>query len=204
MDQVALQTKTAFVAIVSACSLAWFSAACFSSTAWAARDHQTSSSTFPKPTETRGVSEQKPHVGIMLGFTGQQANYGSSAEYGIDIGFQPYIPFGAGIELSGSNTDRTRNGRMERLTRTNLLAKGTYNFGGSSDIIRNSYVGLGLGPIFDSTDTHFGIAPMAGFDIPFRNKPRQFLSLGLYAKYLFVSGVSPNAFSMNGVLKYWF
>jgi hypothetical protein len=168
-----------------------------SGAAWAAANApQTTSSTYPKIAEATNKNEMKPHIGLMGGFTSPDSGYASSGEYGINAGYQPWIPFGIGAEVTSST--------LGSWTRTNLLATATYNFGGDADVLKNSYVGLGLGPIFDHDGTHVALAPLAGFDVPLGPSNRQLYSLGLYAKYMMVGDEAPDAFSMNGMVKYWF
>lgn len=164
--------------------------------------------TFPKPTDAQGIEEWKPHVGVIAGFADPEGRFQSAAEYGLDVGFQPYIPFGLGMELSSSSNEIEDAGTSEDLTRTKLLMKGTYNFGGNIVLLKDSFVGLGAGPIFESflgdDNIYLGVMPVVGFDIPLQEKAREYLSLGLNAKYLISSGGGPDTFSMNGIVKYWF
>ncbi len=178
---------------------------------WAASAQDTTSTTtFPKASEQRAApSEQKPHVGLTLGTMNPDNNYSTAFEYGVDAGFQPWVPFGVGLELSYVATDRAEGARDQDLNRYTILPRMTYNLGGNVPVIRNMYLGLGAGAIIDdgspNQGTHFGFAPLAGFDIPLvQNPARNFVSLGLGTKYLFVSGPSPDAFSVNGLVKYWF
>ncbi|HMN67161.1 MAG TPA: hypothetical protein PKC28_01350 [Bdellovibrionales bacterium] len=152
----------------------------------------------PAPVENR--DEMRMHVGLLAGFDNAEGGFNNTFEYGVDVGFQPYIPYGLGAELSTADEGD--------LTRTKLLGRGTYNFGGSIPLINRSYVGAALGPVFDSDSandgTHLGIAPVLGFDIPFSPVTNQAISLGAQARYLFVSDAAPDSFSVNGQLKYWF
>lgn len=170
---------------------------------------RTGSSTIPKvSTEPARGQERRPHIGVLGGVSAPENSYGNVFEYGVDVGFQPYVPFSLALELSGFASDRVLGEERQELVRTQLLAKGAFNFGGNTPIFRDSYIGLGLGPVFDDnspwTGTHFGIAPVAGFDVPLRQAMSDYLSLGVAAKYVFVSGPAPDGFSMNGIVKYWF
>ncbi len=166
------------------------------------------SRTFVKPTEPVNQSDWKPHIGAMIGMANPEGNFDSAFQYGIDIGFQPYIPFGAGIEISTGQSDRDNNGRHENLRRTQALARATYNFGGTIPVIRHSYFGGALGPVIDSNSpyegVHLGVAPLIGFDIPLREVTQKSLSLGMNAKYIFVNDAAPDTFALNGIVKYWF
>ncbi len=165
-------------------------------------------STYPPVAKTMTKSEMAPHVGIITGLTNPE-NFKSTTEYGVDVGFQPWTPLSLGLEWTGANTNRRLAGTKESLDRTNVLLKAAYNLGGETPVVRHSYLGVALGPVIDNRayrGTHSGIGPVAGFDIPVTKEQResQALTLGLAAKYIFVSGPSPDGFSMNGALKYWF
>lgn len=165
------------------------------------------SSTFPKVAETMNREDIKPHVGLLLGLSNPEASFDTSMEYGLDIGFQPWTPIGVAFELSGLGSERMRGSESEDLNRTNLLVKGTYNLGGSTPVIRHSYLGLGLGAVIDASaykGVHSGVAPLAGFDIPLADSRANYFSLGVGARYLFVSGPSPDSFTVAGLMKYWF
>lgn len=167
---------------------------------------ETSTSTFPKVRGPALDGELKPHVGVILGFTEPEGRPGAGPDFGVDIGFQPYVPFGFGLEMSGS--------RSTEVDQTRLLVRGTYNFGGETPVIRWSYVGAGIGPVIgsegDSDRVLLGFAPMLGFDAPIyrfeslSEGRKDYMTLGLHAKYLITEGSDPDAFSMNGVIKYWF
>jgi hypothetical protein len=156
--------------------------------------------TEPRPTE--GMREQKPSIGLNIGYADTEAGRGTSLGYGIEYGMQPYIPFGAAVELSGYSAKGTDT--QSSLTRTKLLLKGNYNFAGTVPVIKYSYVGVGIGPVWDNilarSEINFGIAPQIGFDIPLNES----YTLGANANYLFVSGAKPDVFALNGVAKYWF
>lgn len=177
----------------------------FSMTA-VAQTNSKGSSTLPAVRGPAIDDELKPHVGVLLGFSEPDGSGGAGADYGVDIGFQPYVPFGFGLELSGSNNTEVQQ--------TRLLVRGTYNFGGAIPVIKNSYVGAGLGPVIGSVGERdrvlLGLAPMIGFDIPVyrfssvSEGRKDYVSLGLHAKYLILEGSDPDALSANAVAKYWF
>lgn len=174
----------------------------------ATEEQGTTHGTFVKPEKPVNQDDWKPHVGAMIGMANPEGNFDSSFNYGLDIGFQPYIPFGVGFELSSGESDRENNGRHEEMRRTLALFRGTYNFGGNLAFIRHSYVGGAAGPVIDGNGpyegVHIGIAPLVGFDIPLRAETQKALSLGMNAKYLFVNDAAPDTFALNGVVKYWF
>src|SRR3989344_1399838 len=94
-----------------------------------------SQTTFERPHPT---SDYKPSIGLRSGFADTDgSNYGSGTEYGIEAGFEPYIPFGLALELSGYVSDPS--GDLPTLTRTKVLGKGLYNLGGRTPVIRDSY-----------------------------------------------------------------
>lgn len=175
------------------------------SSAFAQQEVNRTSSTLPTAREVRAESEYKPHVGAQLGVANPEGSYDTGSEIGLDIGFQPYIPFGAGLELTQSRAESKGEGRS--LDRTTLLAKGTYNFGGDTLIIKDSYVGFGLGSTSYSGGNSLVFAPLLGFDIALNNTPDRNMGIvtaGALAKYQVLEGSAANVFSINGMLKYWF
>jgi len=158
-----------------------------------------------RPIENR--SEYKPHIGVLTGIATPEGNYQSSAEYGVTMGYQPYIPFSIGAEFSHSKNNVSSGSDVADLDRTKLLINGAYNFGGTIPVISKSYIGLAVGPMLESTNSTdrivVGTMPNAGFDIPFKIKDNS-LSLGLNARYLISSSGASNTFSMNAMAKYWF
>ena len=163
---------------------------------------QSVSSTFPKPTPIEDKSEFRPHLGVTAGIANPEGSYDTAPEFGIEVGFQPYVPFGVGALISTSR-NTAKNGAHD-LERTSILARGTYNFGGSTPVIKNSWVGVAMGPVFRHDGTDLGVAPVVGFDIPLREGPGKYLSLGADAKYLMLNHENSDTFSLNGVVKYWF
>lgn len=157
-----------------------------------------------RPVETE--SEFRPHVALMAGVSTPEGRYNTNAEYGLDVGYQPYIPFSIAAELSSA----TYNGEGDNtdLTRTKLLAKGQYNFGGEVMILKDSYIGLGIGPSYETANgsdvLYMSMMPNLGFDIPLDRKPEHFVSVGANARYLITNSDGPDVFALNGVMKYWF
>ncbi len=173
----------------------------------AANAVDSTSSTFPRIDETSGAASWKPHLGLQAGYANPEYDYNAAVEYGIDVGFQPFVPFGLGFEVSTLSSDGQND---QDLDRTKAMVRGTYNFGGTNEFIRISYVGLGLGAVWDSVGNddavNLGMAPTVGFDYPiaaFGGESR-YLSLGANAKYLIVGANMPDTFSLNGQMKYWF
>lgn len=152
------------------------------------------------------VTKNKPTIGLRSGVANtDMENYDDSWEYGLEMGFQPFVLYSLAVEFSGYANDPA--GDLPPLTRTKLLGKGMYNFGGNTPVIRHSYIGLAAGPVWDNISndvaTELGIAPFLGFDIPLAGRASRF-SLGANANYLFVSGGKPETLAMNGMVKYWF
>lgn len=150
-------------------------------------------------------SQRKPHIGLQLGAVNPEYT-DPATEFGIEVGYQPYIPLAAAIELSTFSSDDNAGD----FRRTNLMAKGTYNFGGSTPIIRHSFIGAAIGPIYDSyaddNELNAGVKFLAGFDFPLtgnRTTRVKSFSLGAAANYLVVANAQDN-FLVNGQLKYWF
>jgi len=167
-----------------------------------AQDEVEGSSTFPTPARPANVNEWRAHMGIIGGYTQPEGGFSSMLGYGVDWGVQPYIPFGVGVELASTTAEGN-------LTRTTLLGRGTYNFGGSIPLINRSYIGAALGPVWDSESANdgirFGIAPVLGFDIPIgREITQRAVTLGMNAKYLFVNESVADSLNVNGAVKYWF
>lgn len=171
---------------------------------------QTTSSVFPALKKSSGLDELKPHLGLQLGYAEPGKDYSSALGYGLEVGFQPYIPIGVALRISHYSTDGNATAGDNDLDRTKLLAKGTYNFGGYMPVIRNSYVGTELGAIFDSLNgndqTRLGWGFLAGVDFPINElgvTQRNSFSLGADINYLVVFNARDD-FSLNGNMKYWF
>ena len=165
-------------------------------------------STFPTPREVATFAEAKPHFGLRMGSADPTAGYGSAFEYGLEFAFQPYIPFGLGAEIAMYTAERRDS---SDLNRSKVLAKGSYNLGGTTPVIRNSYLGVTAGLVVDTLQQtsygRLGLGPMAGFDIPLNSDRRieaAYMTLGANVSYLFVSNSAADDFGLNGQLKYWF
>ncbi len=154
--------------------------------------------TLPNPKAVEEKSEYKIHMGLTAGVNSPNGDAESSPEFGINVGFQPYIPFGLGAEVITAELGDSD------VQRTSVLARGTYNFGGDIPVLRSSFVGVATGPMFiDGDNVEWSAGPLAGFDIPLQNKASDFLSLGLQAKYLWTTGTQ-DSFSAGLALKYWY
>jgi hypothetical protein len=161
------------------------------------------SRTTPESRPVRTEAERAPSLGVIGGITDTHQGFRNGTSYGAEYGWQTYIPFSAAVELSGYVSDHSA--ANPTLTRTRLLGKYNYNFGGSIPVIKDSYIGVGAGPVLDNvrnTNTwEVGIVPQIGFDIPIASTN---LSLGANANYMFIIGPNANALAVNGVAKYWF
>lgn len=152
---------------------------------------------LPEPTPVENKDQYKIHMGLTAGVSSPRGDAESSPEFGINVGFQPYVPFGLGAEVITAELDDTG------VQRTSVLARGTYNFGGDIPVLRSSYLGVTTGPMFVDGNTEWSVGPLAGFDIPLQNQTSNFLSLGLQAKYLWTTE-SQDALSAGVALKYWY
>lgn len=163
-----------------------------------AQDNRSSEVVDMRAVESR--SELKPHIGFMAGATQAEGTSQSTSQLGIDVGYQPYIPFGLAAEYSYSRLDDGD----EADNRNTLWAKGSYHFGGNTVVIRNSYVGLGLGAVLKTDGTSLAAAPMLGFDIPVVDRGAQGLSLGAMTRYAVVGNDESDTLLLSGVVKFWF
>lgn len=153
--------------------------------------------TLPEAKPVESKDQYRLHMGLTAGVSSPNGDAGSSAEYGINVGFQPYVPFGLGAEIITAELDDTD------IQRTSVLARGTFNFGGDIPVLRSSYLGVTTGPMFVDGNTEWSAGPLAGFDIPLQDQTSNFLSLGLQAKYLWTTDTQ-DAFSAGLALKYWY
>lgn len=165
-------------------------------------------SAFPEPRLANEKTELKPHVGLKGGVANPEGDFDATSEYGLEIGYQPYIPFSVGLELTTMSSNRAN---ASNLNRTKALAKANYNFGGTTPIIRSSFVGMGLGPVVDSEGGETVFRPalglLTGFDIPLSHTGQivpQSFTLGANLSYLFVGNNGADTFGLNAVAKYWF
>jgi hypothetical protein len=158
-------------------------------------------STFTEPREVVNRSEWKPHVALLVGHTDPEGRGNASPEFAIDVGYQPYIPYGLAVEFSHTRFDDG----LEVRDRNILWGKGTYHLSGTIPVIRDSYAGVAVGVVSTPDETTLAAAPLIGFDIPlFSVQNDSAISLGASAKYAVVSGNELDALSLNGVIKYWY
>lgn len=175
------------------------SASAFSQAQTEVKKEEDPGPTLPLVKEVQNKEEARMHMGLNLGINNPEGDHGATPEVGIDVGYQPLIPFGLSLELSTSRFSSTDD---EYYKRTTLMTKGTYNFGGDTPVIRYSYFGIATGAVFLNDGTEFGIAPVIGFDVPLTDDHTY--SLGYTARYLFVTSKDPDSLITSASLKYWF
>ncbi len=159
--------------------------------------------TFPEPKEVSTYEEQKLHMGLNVGMNSPSGSYDNSMGMGVDVGFQPYIPFGVGAEVFTTEMDEDDVNNDDQ--RTAILGRGTYNFGGEVPVLRHSFVGLAAGPVLTGETWDIGLAPLTGFDIPIAKMMNgSDLSLGASIKYLYTTSATADAFMTSAAIKYWY
>ena len=139
-------TKNKFLSILAVISMSGISV-------WAADFKKSETSIFPSPRAVHNSDERMPHIGLMIGSTKPEGRFDASGEFGIDIGYQPYVPFGLGLEATFSELKSELTDK--KIERGTVLAKLTYNLGGNIVVLRDSYVGVGVGAaIVDNPSIH--------------------------------------------------
>lgn len=171
-------------------------------TALAQNKANTGASTLPKPRPVEDTTEWKPHVGLMGGITSPSGSGNNAGEFGIDVGYQYYIPFSLGAEYLHSEVD---NGATTD-KRDTVMVKGSYNFGGDNSFFRKTYAALAVGASFTPDGTALAAAPIVGFDYPIRDgeRTKDYFSVGANARYTFVGNNETDTFSLLGAVKYWY
>lgn len=188
--------------IVAAC-MAW----AHSSFSAPASDQETSDDSgqvlveFAEPRPVNSYEEYKPHLGLQLGVSSPEGSYEAAGNWALEAGFQPYIPFAIGLELSNKDYESTDGG--ETISRTSALIRGTYNFSGAG-FLRYSYVGAATGPVWEQGNVYLGVSPLVGFDAPIASTALEQITLGAQVRYALVSSDGPDAAEFNAVAKYWF
>ncbi len=153
-----------------------------------------------EPREVYEASEYKPHIGLLVGTNTPEGSNRTGGEIGFDIGYQPYIPVGIGLIYSRKTFE---NSNYSTEDRDEVMAKGTYHFGGTIPLIRSSYIGFAAGTTSDSGVYKLISGPLIGFDIRVGQVNNTGLSLGALAKYVIYEGDSPDSTTLSGVLKFW-
>ena len=153
-----------------------------------------------KPRPVTQLGEFKPHIGLLFGAAQPEYSGITANEVAVDIGFQPYIPFGLGAELSHVRIDSGQGPE----NRDTILFKGSYHLGGSTVVLKDSYFGLGLGAVFKPYGTSLVMAPLVGFDIPVSQTAEGKMTLGANLKYAIVGDDELDTTTLSGVVKYWY
>ena len=167
---------------------------------------QSGSTTVQTQVEDDGAffNMKRPHFGVTLGVSEPEGSYDAAGEIGVNVGYQPFVPFGFGASLS-SVRNLPQEDRGPDVERTTLLARGTYHISGEVPVIRHSWFGVAMGPVFSDDGTDFAIAPIAGFDIPIdQAESKNYMSLGADAQYLVVNNDQPDSLTVSGVVKFWY
>ncbi|MBC87008.1 MAG: hypothetical protein CL677_07490 [Bdellovibrionaceae bacterium] len=159
------------------------------------------SSVFPNLKPVANSSEYKPHVGINLGMSDTEGDSDVRPIGGINVGFQPYVPFGIVGEYF---IDSFENSDDDAVNRHSLMVSMNYNFGGTTPILSHSYVGVGVGPTVEDGTVYFATAPQIGFDLPLIEREDTSLTMGMQAKVLLTTGTSEEALLATGSVKYWY
>lgn len=150
------------------------------------------------------ADEQAYSMGLTAGVNSPEGTTDDTGEAGVTLGFQPYVPFSLGLDVS---TSRFNDGDDQSYKRVSALGTGAFNFGGDIPVLRHSYIGAGAGPLLlsnsNSDQLEWGFAPLAGFDIPLSQRAHDVISLGVNAKYLITTD-TPDSMIAQGVVKYWF
>jgi len=140
----------------------------------------------------------KWNMGFASGINSPKGEITSSAEYGVNAGFQPAKQLAVGVDVSSSKLDDANQHQ-----RTTGLVSAAYVIGGDVPVIRNTYIGAGGGPIFIDNKVKWAYAPLVGFDVPLKERAHDYMSLGLAAKYL-INQDTPDSLSAGAAVKYWF
>ena len=165
-----------------------------------AMSEETKNTALVQPRAVTEASEYKPHIGLQAGSNTPEGSNRTGAEFGFDIGYQVYIPYGIGLMYSHTTFE---NSNYDNEQRDELMAKGTYNFGGDIPVIRNSYIGLAAGASSNDGVNTLIAAPLLGFDIQVGKVKDTGVSLGALAKYIIYEGDNADSTTVSGVLKFW-
>src|SRR3989344_8906981 len=66
---------------------------------------ETLEETFPGVREVETTEEFKPHFGLVAGIVDPRQGFNAAANFGLEAGFQPVIPFGLALELTRQESD---------------------------------------------------------------------------------------------------
>ncbi len=165
-----------------------------------AMSQDTTDNTLTTPRAVAETSEYEPHIGFQAGSNTPEGSNRTGGEIGFDIGYQVYIPYSIGLMYSHTTFE---NANYDNEQRDELMAKGTYNFGGDIPVIRNSYIGLAAGASSNDGVNSLMAAPLLGFDIKVGEVRDTGISLGALAKYIIYEGDNADSTTLSGVLKFW-
>ena len=157
--------------------------------------------TMPEENEESQIAS-KWHVGLLSGMSSSsEDNISNTASFGASVGYQPTQYLGGGFEAVTAKQDDAN-----AFQRTTALIKATLHVGGDIPIINTAYVGGGIGPVFISNKVRWAGAPMLGFDVPLSSSSKDFMSIGLNAKYVFTTNNNevPRELASALALKYWY
>lgn len=139
------------------------------------------------------IRRSKPSVGLIFGTMEVPGNQ-AAGMMEVDASFELMQPISLGLSyaLAGAGAEHTRGA---------LLGKLAYNFRGYTPILRYAWLGINAGWVHDEGKHSGAIAPVLGFDQPLQRH----WSVGVQSRYLLtLADGSEDAFSIGGVLKYWF
>jgi len=146
----------------------------------------------------------KPHLALMGGVSDPIENgYYVSDMMAIELGYQVMVPYGFGFEIS---TQEFKNDDKPTISQTQFFLKNSYHFAGETPVIKHSYIGLGLGLVYEDereTTVYGAIMPNVGFDIPLEGDYEN-LSLGANARYTASASNRVDNFNLSGVVKFWY
>ena len=140
----------------------------------------------------------KWNIGLISGVNSPEGDVTSSVEYGVTTNFEPVKHLGLGVDVNTSELDDANQNQ-----RTFVQFKTAYVVGGDTPVLKNTYVGVVGGPIFEDNKVHWGYGPLAGMDFPLSSRSHDYMSLGLTAKYL-INQDTPDSLSAGAAIKYWF
>lgn len=163
------------------------------------------SETTPEIRAVYNEEMQMPHIGFAVGTSSPDAGFDAGGVYSLEYGLQPIVPFSYAVKATYAGYSDA----ADNFNRTSLTIEGKYNFGGTIPVVRHSYVGIGVGPAWESGSVDDeGLAlvfyPQAGFDLPLESIVQAPISFGLNANYLVASRSLPDTFNLTGVIKYWY
>ncbi|MGE0527935.1 MAG: hypothetical protein AB7G93_04195 [Bdellovibrionales bacterium] len=163
--------------------------------------------TFPELPGSTASAGWHPSVGLRGGYADLNEGYDDAFAYGVESNLVTWGPLMGGLAASRYETEEA----LTDLERTSLMAQMAYRLGGTIPVVRDSFIGLGAGAVWDDVngdlDTEFGLEPSVGFDIPIQRTEARYFTLGAMANYLILPADNednPESVALNGTVKYWF